>query len=89
MDDVDYYLSIADKIRYDESEPAYLAYSLDAILTLARATIVSAIFRQESRGSHLRSDYPDTSDEYGTSTIISYDDGKFTTCLDREERYEH
>ena len=89
MDDVDYYLSIADKIRYDESEPAYLAYSLDAILTLARATIVSALFRQESRGSHLRSDYPDTSDEYGTSTIISYDDGKFTTCLDREERYEH
>ncbi len=89
MDDVDYYLSIADKIKYDESEPAYLAYSLDAILTLARATIVCALYRQESRGSHLRSDYPDTLDEYNTSTIISYDRGRFTTCLDGEERYEH
>ena len=89
MVDVDYYLSIADKIRYDDSEPAYLAYSLDAILTLAKATFACALYRQESRGAHLRSDYPGTSDAYQTSTIISYDGGRFTTCPDREERYEH
>ncbi len=88
LDDVDYYLSIADKIHYDRSEMAYLGFSLTGILTLARATLVCAGFREESRGAHIRSDYPDSLDQWKAATIISYDNGEYRTRLDVEKEYE-
>lgn len=88
LDDVDYYLSVADKIHYDRSEMAYLGFSLTGILTLARATLVCANFREESRGAHIRSDYPDSSDQWKAATIISYDNGEYRTRLDVEKEYE-
>ena len=86
--DIDYYLGIADKINFDRSELEYFTYSLEGILTLARATLVSALERRESRGAHLRSDHPDKSDDYLASTVISYDDGKYNTRLVKEDEYE-
>ena len=88
LEDVDYYLSVADKIHYDRSEMAYLGFSLTGILTLARATLVCANFREESRGAHIRSDYPDSSDQWKAATIISYDNGEYRTRLDVEKEYE-
>ena len=35
-----------------------LAFSLDASILTAEATIMSALKRKESRGSHQRSDFP-------------------------------
>ena len=84
---VDYYLSIADRINYDRSELEYFNYSLEGILTLAKAVLVSAESRRESRGAHLRSDYTDTSDDLQATTIISYDGGKFITRLAGEDEY--
>lgn len=89
LDDVSFYLSVADKIHYDSSELAYFGYSLPGILTLAKATLICAKSRQESRGAHYRSDYPDTKEEWKAATIISYDDGKYRTYLDTEGRYEN
>ena len=89
LDDVSFYLSVADKIHYDSSELAYFGYSLPGILTLAKATLICAKSRQESRGAHYRSDFPDTKEEYKAATIISYDDGKYRTYLDTEGRYEN
>lgn len=88
LEDVDYYLSVADKIHYDRSEMAYLGFSLTGILTLARATLVCANFREESRGAHIRSDYPDSLDQWKAATIISYDNGEYRTRLDVEKEYE-
>ena len=88
LDDVDYYLSIADKIHYDRSEMAYLGVSVTGILTLAKATLTCAKFREESRGAHYRSDYPDTKEDWLASTIISYDNGEYHTRLDLEKEYE-
>ena len=88
LDDVDYYLSIADKIHYDRSEMAYLGFSITGILTLAKATLTCAKFREESRGAHYRSDYPDTKENWQSSTIISYDNGEYHTRLDLEKEYE-
>ena len=89
IDDVSFYLSVADKIRFDSSEMAYFGYSLKGILTLAKATLLCAQSRQESRGAHYRSDYPTTSDAYKAATIIRYENDEFITCLDTEGKYEN
>lgn len=88
IDDVTFYLSVADKIRYDSSELAYFGYSLSGILTLAKATLICAKSREESRGAHFRSDHPEQKDEYKAATIISFDNGKYRTYPDTEGKYE-
>ena len=88
MEDIDYYLSIAGKISYDSSVMMYSIYSLTGILSLARAVLVCALGRRESRGSHYRSDHPETLPEMGYPTIISYDGGRYAARLDREGYYE-
>ena len=86
--DVDYYLSVADRIRYDASVSAYTNYSLTGILTLARAVLTCAKARKESRGAHYRADYPDTSEEFGDATLISFSQGEFSVEPDKEKTYE-
>ena len=88
IEELNYYLSIAEKIHYDSSVLAYFNYSLVGILTLAKATLISAKERRESRGSHFRSDYPEENTAYGCASIIRYEDGAFEVRLDREGRYE-
>ena len=89
IDDVDYLLSVAGQIWYDNSESTYTNYSLTGLLTLARAALTSALSRTESRGAHFRNDHPDMDDDYAFSTLISYDDGAYNTCLDKERVYEN
>lgn len=88
ISDIDYYLSVAERISFDSSVMMYANYSLTGILTLARATLTCAKERKESRGSHFRSDYPKTEDAYGAATIISYDQGQYRVRLDKERAYE-
>lgn len=89
IEDVDFYLDIADKINYDSSVPPYFNYSLTGILTLARAVLVSADARQESRGAHFRSDYPEENRELQAASVISYDNGAYRVRYDMEGRYEN
>lgn len=86
--DIDYYLSIAGRLRYDSSVMPYFNYSLMAILTLARATVTCALSRRESRGAHYRSDYPQQDAACQSATIIAYDGGKYSVRLDKERVYE-
>lgn len=88
MEEVDYYLSVADRIRYDSSVSAYTNYSLNAILTIARAALTCAEHRRESRGAHFREDYPERSDEYSGATLISYDGGDYNVRSEEEGEYE-
>ncbi len=88
LTDIDYYLSIAERIRYDSSVMPYFNYSLMAILTLARATVTCALERRESRGAHWRNDFPETDEACRFATIISYDGGNYSVRLDKERVYE-
>lgn len=88
IDDISYYLSVAEKIRYDKSEMPFLSFSLTGILNLAKAVLLCAKFRTESRGAHLRKEYPEQDASFAAPTIIAYDDGNFTIRLDREGAYE-
>ena len=88
LNDIDYDLSIAERIHYDSSVMPYFNYSLTAILTLARATVTCALERRESRGAHYRSDFPKTDEALGFATIIAYHGGKYSVRLDKERAYE-
>ncbi len=89
LEDIDYLLSVADRIRYDPSVSAYFNYSLPAILTVGKATLACALSRQESRGAHYRGDYPAQNADFAHATLISYEDGAYRTELDREDVYEN
>ena len=88
MSDIDYFLSVAEKINYDPSVMTYFNYSLKGILTLSKAIIICSDHRKESRGAHYRSDHPESMDELCYPTIISYDNSKFSVRLDKEHEYE-
>ncbi len=88
LKDVDYDISVAEKIRYDSSVSAYDNYSLTGVLTLARAALTCALERRESRGAHYRSDYPAEEEGAAFATLISYDHGRYTVRQDRERAYE-
>jgi succinate dehydrogenase / fumarate reductase flavoprotein subunit len=88
IEDIEYDLSVSEKIKYDGSVSAYSNYSLKGILTLARAVVSCAVERKESRGAHYRSDFPSMSDEYAAPTLVSYDDGEYNVKFDKEELYE-
>ena len=89
IEDVDFYLDIADKINYDRSVLPYFNYSLTGILTLARAVLVSADARHESRGAHFRSDYPEENRVLQAASVISYDNSVYRVRYDMEGRYEN
>ncbi len=86
--ELDYYLSVAERIRYDNSVPEFLNYSLIGFLTLGRAVMESALGRKESRGSHYRSDYPQMDQSFACSSLIKYDQGSYRLRYDRENEYE-
>ncbi len=86
--DVDYDLSVAERIRYDGSVLPYFNYSLTGILTAARAALSCALARRESRGAHWRSDCPETDPAQQYASIVSYDGGRYSVRLDKEHAYE-
>jgi succinate dehydrogenase / fumarate reductase flavoprotein subunit len=88
LEEVEYYLSIAERIRYDASVSPYYNYSLTGMLNLAKATLLSARARKESRGAHFRSDYPNAKEELCSASLISYQGGAYAVRLDKERAYE-
>ncbi len=89
IEDVEYELSVAEKIRYDGSVSAYTNYSLKAILTVARATLTCAEARRESRGAHYRSDHPEPQKTPACATLIAYEGGAYKVWQDTEKAYEN
>ncbi len=88
IEELEYYMYAAERIRYDNSVPRFLNYSLTGFLTLGRAVLESALERKESRGSHFRSDYPDTDEVFAYASLISYDGGNYKIRYDRKKEYE-
>jgi succinate dehydrogenase / fumarate reductase flavoprotein subunit len=81
---IDYYISISDKLIFDSDVSVYIGYSLRPMLILARAILSSALERKETRGSHIREDYPETSKEYELCSICEYLNGKHRVSFKKE-----
>ena len=82
---VDYYLSISEKLAYDSDVSAYIGYSLRPMLLLARAILTSALERKETRGAHIRNDYPERSDEFAFCSICEYQNGAHRVTYGKED----
>lgn len=81
----DYYLSVSDKLVYDSDVSPYIGYSLRPMLILARAILTSALERKETRGAHIREDYPEKREEYALCSVCRYQDGDFRVSYAKEE----
>ena len=82
---VDYYLSISDKLKYDSDVSAYIGYSMQPMLLLARAILTSALARKETRGAHIRSDYPERSEEYDYCSVCEYQNDEHRVSYEKED----
>lgn len=85
---IEYYQSVAGRIHYDTSVSAYENYSLEGMLATAHASLACALARRESRGSHWRSDAPQTMEDFAHATVVSYDDGAYHVWADKGQAYE-
>ena len=85
LESVDYYLSISDKLVYDSDVSAYVGYSLRPMLLLARAILTSALARKETRGAHIREDYPERSTEYDYCSVCDYQNGEHRVSYEKED----
>ena len=82
---IDYYLSISDKLIYDSDVSPYIGFSLRPMLNLARAILTSALERKETRGAHIRSDYPERNDEYELCSVCDYQNGRHQISYIKED----
>ena len=82
---VDYFLSISDKLAYDADVSPYIGYSLRPMLILARAILTSALMRKETRGAHIREDYPERSEEYALCSVCDYQNGEYRISYVKED----
>lgn len=62
---------------YDDNAEPYECMALTNSVILARALVMSALERRESRGAHQRSDFPGEHDEFLKKTVA---------CLDKENK---
>ena len=82
---VDYYLSISEKLSYDSDVSPYIGYSLRPMLLLARAILTSALERKETRGAHIRNDYPERSDAFALCSVCAYQNGEHRITYAKED----
>lgn len=84
IDSIDYYLSISEKLVYDADVSVYIGYSLRPMLLLARAILTSALARKETRGAHIRKDYPERNTEYAYCSVCDYNNGEHSISYQKE-----
>ena len=81
---IDYYISISDKLVFDADVSVYIGYSLRPMLLLARAILTSALARKETRGAHIREDYPENNKEFELCSVCDYSNGEHCVSYCRE-----
>ena len=81
LDGIGYYLSINDKLRFDASISPYQAYSVGGMLLLSYAVLKSALERRETRGAHIREDFPQSSDDFKAHSEANYNTENSTVSI--------
>lgn len=80
-----YYLSIVDKLKYDSEISPYQAYSLRPMLCLGLAVLTCAEARRETRGAHIRTDFPQRAEAFAACTLLDYANGAMNVTYGNED----
>jgi len=76
LESLEFFSDAVSKLSFDGTLTPYESYSLPYLLILAKAIIMSADFRKESRGAHNRSDYPAENADYLCPSYAKYENGQ-------------
>lgn len=87
IESIDYYLSISDKLKFDSEISPYQGYSLKNMLLLSKAILLSANERKETRGAHIREDYPGKKKEFECASYAEYKNGTINITFQKEESH--
>ena len=84
MEALDFYLDALKSLKFDHTVSLYENYRLDSMLLLAKAIMCSAIAREETRGAHVREDFPETREEFRKCSIAELIDGQIRIHFEAE-----
>lgn len=87
IESVDYFLSISDKLKYDCEISPYQGYSIKQMLLLAKAILMSAKERRETRGAHIREDYPERREEFACPSYAKFVNGAIEIAFEKENEH--
>lgn len=84
MEALDFYLDAVKSLKFDHTVSLYENYRLDSMLLLAKAIMCSAVAREETRGAHVREDFPETREEFRKCSIAELVDGQIRIHFEAE-----
>lgn len=84
LEAVDLYLNVMKSIKFDHTVSLYENYRIDSMLLLAKAILCSAMAREETRGAHIREDFPETKETFQKCSVAELVDGQIQINFEAE-----
>ena len=66
---------------FDGTLSPYESYALPSMVTLARTITLAALNRRETRGAHIRTDYPQRDPRLARPTFAAYEEGRIRVWI--------
>lgn len=84
LEALDFYLNAVKSIKFDHTVSLYENYRIYAMLLLAKAIMCSAMAREETRGAHIREDFPETKEGFQKCSVAELVDGQIQIHFEEE-----
>lgn len=84
LEAMDLYLNVMKSIKFDHTVSLYENYRIDSMLLLAKAILCSAMAREETRGAHIREDFPETKEAFQKCSVAELVDGQIQINFEAE-----
>lgn len=81
---LDFYLNSVKSIKFDPTVPLYENYRIYYMLLLAKVIMRSAMEREETRGAHIREDFPETKESFRKCSVAELVDGQIQIYFEAE-----
>lgn len=81
---LDFYLNSVKSIKFDPTVSLYENYRIYYMLLLAKVIMRSAMEREETRGAHIREDFPETIESFRKCSVAELVDGQIQIYFEAE-----